>query len=174
MLFPDLCWKAFQDPRVHQCFLGCYSLARLPDEELLYEIYELFVLTCAENELDWFGVRPTDLSLAFWFDLYQVSIKEFMRSRAAFYKGGGRNAKDLHEHQHLLLLALARKDRESQEELAENAAHRPNINGICIRHSDDYLRRSVKPTLDVCVNLILLEAPRTEIYNLDTRFVLLF
>ena len=86
-----------------------------------------------------------------------------MRPRASFDEGSGRRAKDFHEHQHLLLLALARKDRESQEEFAENAAHRPNIDRICIGHSDDDLRRSVKPTLDVGVNLVLLEAARTQV-----------
>lgn len=54
MLFPDFCWEAFQDPRVHQCFLGCYSFAGLPNEEFLDEADELIVLTSAEYELNWF------------------------------------------------------------------------------------------------------------------------
>lgn len=52
MLLPDLGWEAFQDPRIHQRFLGRDPLAGLPDEEFLDETDELFVLACAEDELD--------------------------------------------------------------------------------------------------------------------------
>ena len=71
----------------------------------------------------------------------------------------------------MLLLVLTGEERVANVELVEDAAERPHVNGGVVGDAKDNLWGSVEPTLDVGVDLLVLEAPAAEIDDLDARLV---
>ena len=56
-------------------------------------------------------------------------------------------------------------------EFVQDAAEGPHVNRCSVRDPENDLWRSIEPTLDVCVNLVVLETSRTEVDNFDARFI---
>ena len=63
-----------------------------------------------------------------------------------------RYAKDLHDESKLLHLTFSREDRDSSEELNQNAAKAPHVDACGVRNPDDDLWSSVEARLDVRVD----------------------
>lgn len=99
------------------------------------------------------------------------SLEEVKREWAYFEDLGWRDPEDFHEHLHLLLLVLAGEDGEADEELGDDAPEAPHVDGHGVRQAQDHFRRAVEPALDVRVDLLVLEAARPEVHDLDPRLV---
>lgn len=76
---------------------------------------------------------------------------------------------DFHYACQLLLFILAREDWITSQELREDTAQGPHVNGHTIGHTKDYFWRSVEARLDVCVDLLILHAAGAKVDDLDLR-----
>lgn len=70
-----------------------------------------------------------------------------------------------------MVLAAAREERVADGELVENAAERPHVDGCVVGDAEHDFRRAIEPALDISVNLLILETPRTEVDDLNPTFV---
>ena len=80
-----------------------------------------------------------------------------------------RRAEDLHDAGQLLLLVLAGEDGVARQELGEDAAQRPHVDGQAVRHAEDDFGRAVEARLDVRVHLLVLEAGGAKVDDFDFR-----
>ena len=71
----------------------------------------------------------------------------------------------------MIFLVLTWEKWMSDVELVQDAAEGPHVNGRRVRDTEHDLRRTVEATLDVCVDFLVLEAPRTKVDDLDARLV---
>ena len=93
--------------------------------------------------------------------------KEKAFARAAVDEVFVRNSKDFHNTCQLLLLVLAREDRETCIQLSQDTTQTPHVDGHMIVHAEDNFRGAVEPTLDIRVDLFVFEATTAKINNLD-------
>ena len=73
----------------------------------------------------------------------------------------------------MLFFIFSGKDWESYEELIEDAAQGPHVDGGRVPDTHHDLGGTVKSALDVGVKLVLLISTRSEVNNLDSAFVAL-
>ena len=71
----------------------------------------------------------------------------------------------------MLFLILTREKRIANVQLIENTAERPHVDSSIVGNAKDDLWGSVEPTLDVSVDLLILEATTTEINDFNTWFI---
>lgn len=76
-------------------------------------------------------------------------------------------AKDFHDTSELLSLVFTRKDWISSQKFGEDASERPHVDRHAIGHSQDDFWGPVEARLYVGVNLLVLEAAGSEVYNFD-------
>ena len=110
------------DPRVLEGLLWCHTLLDLPFEALIDEIYEHLII--ALHHLgEVLRVRVADLALAVGIlQRTVVIVEEDLPARSHNDHGPWRQALDLHNALDLLLLVLARKNREADVELVQDTA----------------------------------------------------
>ena len=77
----------------------------------------------------------------------------------------------LHYIRKLIDLVFTREYWVASVEFSNDAAKGPHVNGSIVRNSQHDLRGPVEPTLNVSINLLVLEAAGTEIDDLDTGLV---
>jgi hypothetical protein len=78
-----------------------------------------------------------------------------------------RPAQDFHDAGQLLDLVLAREERIASEELRENTAETPHVDGRAVGQSEDDLGTPVEPRLDVREDALVIVARRAEVDDLD-------
>ena len=71
----------------------------------------------------------------------------------------------------MVFLVLAREQWLPNVQLIEDAAEGPHIDSASVRYAEDDFRSAVEARLDVGVDLLVLEAARAEIDDLDARLV---
>ena len=62
----------------------------------------------------------------------------------------------------------------SSVKFGEDAAKRPHVDGMAIWNAEDNLWSAIEPRLDICVDLLVIHARRTEVNDFDPRPVLFF
>lgn len=67
-----------------------------------------------------------------------------------------------------MLLILAWEERSSFIELGDNAAEAPDVDSERVFETEDNLGSSVKPALNISVDLVVIEATGAEIDQLDS------
>lgn len=78
-----------------------------------------------------------------------------------------RRPEHLHDASQLLLLVLTRKDGYSRKKLGEDTPNTPHINGHSVRHPKNDFWGTIESRLNVCIHLLVLEATRAKIDDLD-------
>ena len=86
------------------------------------------------------------------------------------HEAGRRHPKHLNHKSHLIILVVSGEEGVAQDELGEDAAQAPHVNLDSIVTAKDDLRRSVKPTLNVIMELPLCVTTRPEVNHLESRF----
>jgi len=76
-------------------------------------------------------------------------------------------SENFHDTSKLLLFVLPRKYRISGIQLCQDAPQTPHVDWHSIRRTENDLRGSIKSRLDVSIYLLILEAARAEIDDLD-------
>ena len=71
----------------------------------------------------------------------------------------------------MILLVFSWEEWLADVELVKDASERPHVDGCSVRDAKNDFRCSVEPTLDVCVDLLVLETTRSEVNDFDARFV---
>ena len=71
----------------------------------------------------------------------------------------------------MVLFIFTREQRLPNVELVEDTAERPHVDGGWVRNTEHDLRCSIKATLDVGVDLLVLEATRSEVNDFNSWFV---
>lgn len=74
----------------------------------------------------------------------------------------------LHHQGHMFFFILTGKQRVANVELVQNTAKRPHVYRSVVRDAQHDFRGSVEATLDVGVDLLVFEAARAEVYDLDS------
>lgn len=80
-----------------------------------------------------------------------------------------RHAPQLEYAGQLVRLVLAWQQRETGNQLRDDAAQTPHVDRHPVFRPQDHLRRSVEPTLDVGVHPLVLVAARPEVYHLEEK-----
>lgn len=80
-----------------------------------------------------------------------------------------RHAQQLDDAGELVALVLARQQRQPGEQLAQDAAQAPHVDGRVVRQPQDHLRGPVEARLDVRVQALVLVAARAEIDYLQQK-----
>ena len=142
------------DPRMLECLFRSHTLLHLPLKTLVHKVNE-HVILALHHFSQAFGVRVPYLTLRIRVLQWPIVVIEEDLSAGSHYNHGTRwETFDFHNALDLLFLILTGEYWETNIQLIEDAAQRPHINcrGISDSHHD--LRSSVKPRLDVGVELI--------------------
>ena len=71
----------------------------------------------------------------------------------------------------MIFFIFSGEKRLAHVEFVKDAAEGPHVDGRRVGDAQHDLRRAVEATLDVCVDFLVLEAPRTKVNDLDARLV---
>ena len=104
-------------------------------------------------------------------DRLVVLIEEDLSARRPGNHGLGWDAFDLHHERHVLFLVLAGEEGVTDVQLVQNAAERPHVDCRAVGNTEDDFWCSVESTLNVGVDLLVLEAATTEIDDFDAGLV---
>jgi len=86
-------------------------------------------------------------------------------------EGWFRQSNDLSDQSYLLIFVFTTKYGVAEFEFCCNTGKRPDIDFSGVVVTEDNLRSSVVPRLDVGIELLIAKAARPEIDNLDARLI---
>jgi len=159
------------DEWMREGLLGRHPDVKLPFNTFVNEVYKVLIVA-VEQRSKVFVVGQPHLALAVGYqNRLVVVIEEDFSSRCPGQHRSWWNALHLHNHGHVLLLILSWEERIADIQLVEDTAETPHVNGCVVWDAQDNFWRSVEPRLNVGVDLLVLEAARTEVDNLNSRFV---
>ena len=166
-------WReTFNDPLMHKRFNWWDSFLWVPLEALTDEVLE-WVTLAKKNFLKRLARRNPQIALRIFWQKWLVGllIKEHIFAgslRKYIFRG---QANDLHNQWQLLLFTLSREEWNTREKFCQNATKAPHIYRSSIWNTQNDLRCSVEPRLDVSVNSLIGEATWSEIDHLNPWFI---
>ena len=80
-----------------------------------------------------------------------------------------RHAQQLDDTGQLVRLVLARQQRETGDQLHQDAAEAPHVDRHAVLSAEDHLRGAIKAALNVRVDALVLVAARTKVYHLRKK-----
>ena len=110
-----------------------------------------------------FAVRDDNWSI--------VVVEEDLPARSSGEHRAWWDTLDLHHQSHVVLLIFAREEWLAHVELVEDATEGPHVDGCRVLNAKHNLWCTVEATLDISVDLLILEAPRTKVDNFDAGLV---
>lgn len=156
---------------MHKRLTGCNPPRWIPLQAPLDQVQKQFILT-DEGRTDGLTPRTVDFAAGL-LGLQLAAVVEELAAFGAVDEGLGWVAEELDEHTHLLVLVLAGEDGLAGEQLAEDAAKGPDVDGLGVLDTEDDLGSAIKATLDVSVENLVSTAAATQVYYFDSGFILL-
>lgn len=154
----DLGGQTFYYPIVLESVKGRQPLLWVPGQTLLQEIQEGTTLA-SHDLLKAFGARHSNFASGISYQNGFISfwIKEYLFPGRLIEDMVRRNTPNFHDKGELLHFVFTGENWEACKEFNQNASEAPHVDGSCVRNTQDNLRSSIEPGLNVGVNSFILE-----------------
>ena len=156
-----------------KCLERGHPVDGVPVQAKVNKVQKLGVLALLEHVLKRFGVWQATSTSRVGHDngVEGIFFEEEVAAGAQLDNILGWDSLDFHDVCELLGLILTREEWITCVQLGHNATEGPHVDACCVRDAQDNLRSTVKTTLDIGVNALVLEAATTIVNNFDARLI---
>jgi hypothetical protein len=149
-----------------------HALSRVPREAALKEIKEKRIFR-VDSTIQRSSSMRVDAAFAIRHCARShVRIEEHRVALRGLQERFARQAEDFHLIHQLLALVVSRKERMTRVQLGKNAAKAPHVDRSAILAAKNHFRRTIEAALDIGVDLLMVEAARAKVNNLDVVAIL--
>ena len=172
----DVRWETLDNPLVLQAFVGGHPFLGIPFEASANEIYKRWVWSLSQfvhNVVEAFLLLLLGQNFEGSWDRVIFELREELLPLRVLQDLLRWHSNHIDDELELLLFVGSREEREACKQFDDDAAKTPHVNLLGVwEETQDNIRCSVEPALDVGVHDLIFKASATEISDHDSRFVL--